>query len=82
VAMGTSRIATNSFINFQGNRDLIMNTVDWLTANESMISVRAKAPDAQHLNLTAEQMSTILYRLIAVPLVIIAAGIIVWWGRR
>ncbi|HUI41630.1 MAG TPA: Gldg family protein [Terriglobia bacterium] len=82
VALGTSRLPANSFISFQGNRDLIMNAVDWLTANESMISVRPKAPDAQHLNLTAQQMSTILFRLIAVPVVIIAAGIIVWWGRR
>jgi ABC-type uncharacterized transport system involved in gliding motility auxiliary subunit len=59
-----------------------MNAVDWLTANEQLISVRAKPPEAQHLNLTAQQMNMLAFRLIAIPVVIIGAGIMVWWGRR
>ncbi len=82
VALGSSLVASNRFLNFQGNRDLVMNMVDWLTANENMMSIRPKPPESQHLNLTAEQMKMIGLRLIAVPLVIIAAGVIVWWGRR
>jgi ABC-type uncharacterized transport system involved in gliding motility auxiliary subunit len=82
VALGTSLVAANRFLGFQGNRDLILNMVDWLTSNESMMSIRPKPPAAQHLNLTTSQMNSILLRLIAVPVVIIAAGIIVWWGRR
>ena len=82
VALGTSLVAANRFLNFQGNRDLILNMVDWLTSNESMMSIRPKPPASQHLNLTAAQMNSVLLRLIAVPLVIIVAGIIVWWGRR
>ncbi|HEY6291488.1 MAG TPA: GldG family protein [Terriglobia bacterium] len=82
VALGTSLVAANRFLGFQGNRDLVLNMVDWLTANEEMMSIRPKPPDSQHLNLTAAQMNAVLFRLIAVPVVIIAAGIIVWWGRR
>jgi len=82
VAFGSSRLASNSVLNFQGNRDLILNAVDWLTANESMMSIRPKPPESQHLNLTAQQMNAVLLRLIAVPVVIIGAGILVWWGRR
>lgn len=82
VAFGSSRLPTNNILNFQGNRDLVLNAVDWLSANESMMSVRPKPPESQHLNLTAQQMNSVLLRLIAVPVVIIAAGIIVWWGRR
>jgi ABC-type uncharacterized transport system involved in gliding motility auxiliary subunit len=82
VALGTSLVASNNFLNFQGNRDLILNMVDWLTANENMMSIRPKPPESQHLNLTAQQMNMVLLRLIAVPVVIIAAGVIVWWGRR
>jgi ABC-type uncharacterized transport system involved in gliding motility auxiliary subunit len=82
VALGSSLVASNRFLNFQGNRDLILNMVDWLTANENMMSIRPKPPESQHLNLTAQQMNMVLLRLIAVPIVIIAAGVIVWWGRR
>jgi len=82
VALGSSLVASNRFLNFQGNRDLVLNMVDWLTANENMMSIRPKPPDSQHLNLTAQQMNMVLLRLIAVPVVIIAAGVIVWWGRR
>jgi len=82
VAFGSSRMAANSILNFQGNRDLILNAMDWLSANESMMSVRPKPPASQHLNLTAQQMNSVLMRLIAVPVVIIGAGILVWWGRR
>jgi len=82
VALGSSLVASNRFLNFQGNRDLVLNMVDWLTANENMISIRPKPPESQHLNLNVQQMNTLLLRLIAVPVVIIAAGIIVWWGRR
>ena len=82
VALGSSLVASNRFLNFQGNRDLILNMVDWLTANENMMSIRPKPPESQRLNLTAQQMNMVLLRLIAVPVVIIAAGIIVWWGRR
>lgn len=82
VAFGSSRLASNSVLNFQGNRDLLLNAVDWLTANESMMSIRPKPPESQHLNLTAQQMNAVLLRLIAVPVVIIGAGILVWWGRR
>jgi ABC-type uncharacterized transport system involved in gliding motility auxiliary subunit len=83
VALGSSLVASNRFLNaFPGNRDLALNMVDWLTANENMMSIRPKPSESQHLNLTAQQMNMLLLRLITVPVVIIAAGIIVWWGRR
>ncbi len=82
VAVGTSLLAANAYLGFQGNRDLFMNMVDWLSANENLISIRPKPPESQHLNLTARQMNGILLKVMAVPLIIIVAGIWVWWGRR
>ena len=82
VALGTSLLPSNRFLNFQGNRDFFLNAVDWLTANEQLMSIRPKPPDSQHLNLTAQQMGMVLARLIAIPVIIIGIGIIVWWGRR
>ncbi|HEV2177086.1 MAG TPA: GldG family protein [Terriglobia bacterium] len=83
VALGTSSLAANNYLGFQGNRDFFMNSVNWLTAEEDLISIRPKPPESQHLNLTQSQMSRIFYLgLIGAPLIIILIGVTVWWGRR
>ncbi len=83
VALGTSALASNVYLGFQGNRDLFMNMVSWLSAEEDLISIRPKPPDAQHLSLTAKQMTRLLYLgVMGLPLLIIAAGTCVWWRRR
>ncbi len=82
VAVGTSLMASNAYLDFQGNRDLVMNMVDWLSANEDLISIRPKPPEPQHLNLTGRQMSGLLARTAAIPLIIIIVGVFVWWSRR
>lgn len=83
VVLGTSGIAATPFLKFQGNRDLIMNMFNWLSADEDLISIRPQPPESQHLDLTARQMSRILYLgVIGLPLLILAAGTTVWWRRR
>ena len=49
VVTGTSLLAANSFLNFQSNRDFIMNSINWLSADEDLISIRATPPESQHL---------------------------------
>ena len=67
----------------QANRDFFMNALNWLAAEEDLISIRPKPPESQHLNLTAAQMSRILYLgVIGLPLLIVVTGTLVWWGRR
>lgn len=83
VAFGTSTMADNAYLGFGGNRDLIMNAVNWLAAEEDMISVRPKPPENQRLQLNEQQMRRILYLgVLGIPLLIIVLGISVWWGRR
>lgn len=82
VAVGTSLIAANAYLGFQGNRDLVMNMVEWLASNEGLISIRPKKSVAQRLNLTAQQMGGLLMRLMAIPFCIIIIGVGVWWSRR
>jgi ABC-type uncharacterized transport system involved in gliding motility auxiliary subunit len=83
VALGTSSMANNAYLGFGGNRDLIMNAVSWLAAEEDMISVRPKPPENQRLTLNQRQMQRILYLgVLGIPLLIILLGISVWWGRR
>jgi len=83
VGLGTSLIAANAYLKFQGNSDLVMNMVNWLSAEEDLLSIRPKPPEAQHLDLTQAQMRKILILgVIGVPILIIFAGVSVWWQRR
>lgn len=83
VAVGTSLLAANAYLSFQGNSDLVMNMVNWLAAQEDLISIRPKPPESQRLDLNAQQMNRILYLgVLGIPLLIILTGVSVWWGRR
>ena len=83
VVLGTSGIAANAFFEFQGNRDLLMNMVNWLSADEDLISIRPKPRESQQLNLNAKQMrSFLVFGVLGLPLLIVGLGVGVWWRRR
>ena len=83
VLAGTSLIAANSFLNFQSNRDFIMNSINWLSADEDLISIRATPPESQHLSMNSEQMRRVLFLgVFGIPILIVLAGVLVWWQRR
>jgi ABC-type uncharacterized transport system involved in gliding motility auxiliary subunit len=83
VAIGSSEWCANGFLRFNGNRDLFLNTMNWLSSDEELISIRPKEPEDRRLNLTKNQMTTIFYSsVIFLPLVVVAAGVSVWWRRR
>ena len=83
VVVGTSRFAINSVIGFNGNREPVLNMINWLSEDEDLISIRPKEPDSQRLDLNQAQMGRIRYlTLIVMPLLILAFGFSVWWGRR
>ena len=80
---GSSQFASNKFYNLSGNRDLFMNTVSWLAADEDLIAIRPKERRAQPLVLTlGESWAVMLIPVILVPLAWILAGVAVYWYRR
>jgi ABC-type uncharacterized transport system involved in gliding motility auxiliary subunit len=81
--IGDSDFPANSALGIQGNRDLFMNTVGWLSQQENLISIRPKEPDDRRITLTATQQSNILWlSLLIVPGSIFGAGVYNWWRRR
>jgi ABC-type uncharacterized transport system involved in gliding motility auxiliary subunit len=83
VIVGSSGFMANNILAFNGNRDLAMNMLNWLAADEDLISIRPKDPQDRRLNMTRRQMSMIFYTsVILLPLFVIGAGISVWWKRR
>jgi ABC-type uncharacterized transport system involved in gliding motility auxiliary subunit len=84
VVIGNSSFAANQNISPQAaNLDLFMNAVNWLAEEEALISIRPKAPADRRVFLTPLQINLALFTtLIVIPLIVLAAGIIVWWNRR
>jgi ABC-type uncharacterized transport system involved in gliding motility auxiliary subunit len=83
VVVGSSSWVTNSFLGFNGNRDLFLNMLNWLSSDEDLISIRPKEPEDRRLTMTRRQSTMVFYStVIMIPLVIVVAGIGVWWRRR
>lgn len=83
VAVGSSSWVANSYLRLAGNRDLFLNMMNWLSADEDLISIRPKEPEDRRLTMTANQMRLAFYSsVLAIPLLILASGLSVWWKRR
>ncbi len=83
VVMGDSDFASNAALGIQGNKDLFMNIVDWLSQQEDLISIRPKQAEDRRITLTSAQQTNIIWlSLLVIPGVIFASGIYTWWQRR
>jgi gliding motility-associatede transport system auxiliary component len=83
VVIGCSNWAANSFIRFNGNRDLALNAVNWLASDEDLISIRPKERDDRRITITTAQLRWIkITSQFLLPLLVIFGGVSVWWRRR
>jgi ABC-type uncharacterized transport system involved in gliding motility auxiliary subunit len=83
VVIGSSSFAINAYMNFGGNRDLFGNALNWLAADEDLISIRPKDPEDRRIQVTNRQMSLLFWStILLIPLAVIAAGVSVWLRRR
>src|SRR5262249_48068535 len=53
VAFGDSDFASNGWLGISGNRDLFLNSVNWLAQQENLIAIRPKDPEDRRITLTA-----------------------------
>jgi ABC-type uncharacterized transport system involved in gliding motility auxiliary subunit len=83
IVVGSSSWVANFFLRFNGNRDLFLNMMNWLSSDEDLISIRPKEPEDRRINMTRNQMAMVFYSsVIVIPLLIVGAGVGVWWRRR
>jgi ABC-type uncharacterized transport system involved in gliding motility auxiliary subunit len=83
VVFGDSDFATNQLIDAYRNRDLFVNSVNWLLGDVEAIAVRPQQSRASRLQLSNEQLSSIRYlSLFVLPEAIAIAGVWAWWSRR
>ena len=83
VVIGNSQFAMNPYLSQLRNGDLFYNAVDWLAADENLISIRPKAATNRRVNLSAGQASLLHWLdLFFLPGLVILAGIMIWVKRR
>jgi len=82
-AIGDSDFAANSMLGAQGNRDLFLNTVNWLAQQENLIAIRPREPDDRRITLTADQQTLLFWlSIVVIPGLLLVAGVHTWWRRR
>jgi ABC-type uncharacterized transport system involved in gliding motility auxiliary subunit len=83
VALGTSSLASNQFLNLQGNRDFFLNTVSWLAEEEDLISIRPKDVRQSPVFLSAQQgQAVFLLPVVVLPALVLVGGIVAMVRRR
>jgi len=80
---GSADFVSNIFLEFSGNRDFFLNTLNWVSGDENLISIRPKAVSTGNLTITTKQVNLIfLFTVVIIPAVILSSGLVIWWKRR
>jgi ABC-type uncharacterized transport system involved in gliding motility auxiliary subunit len=83
VVFGDSDFATNARIQGSGNRNLFVNSVNWLLGDVEAIGIRPEVARASRLDLTSEQFLQLrVLSLFVLPQTIAVLGVVAWWWRR
>jgi len=83
VIIGDSDFLSNQQLGHGANLDFILKSLNWLTQNEQLLHISPKnAPDLK-LDLSASSASILgIFFLIALPLLLLTAGGLIWYRRR
>jgi ABC-type uncharacterized transport system involved in gliding motility auxiliary subunit len=86
VVVANAEFMTDRFIltnQLQGNLDLVLKSIAWLTKNEKLISIPPKDEEVPYLTMVGAQkaIATVI-ALFIVPGLVVFAGGLVWWRRR
>src|ERR1700735_23843 len=82
VVVGNSGWASNQALGFSGNRNLLLNMINWLSSDEDLISIRPKEPEDRRITLTRAQFRSVqITSQFFLPLIVIVGGVMVWLTR-
>jgi ABC-type uncharacterized transport system involved in gliding motility auxiliary subunit len=84
VVFGDSDFITNQLLDSYRNRDLFVNSVNWLVGDVQSIAIRPNQSRASRIRqLTSQEFVTIRFlSLFVLPEAIAFAGVFAWWSRR
>lgn len=85
VVFGTSNFAADHYLNVLGNKDLFLNTINWLAEKEQLLSERPRrgSTPVSILFLTENEARLVLWSAVIVqPAMVLLAGILIVFWRR
>ena len=83
IAIGDSDFASNSLLFASGNRDVFLNSINWLVGDEPLASIRPRAQVQRFLNPTDTERKFIRWSgYLLLPALMAITGGVVWWRRR
>ncbi len=83
VVFGDSDFATNQWFDQFRNRDLFLNSVNWLLGEPEAIAIRPRKAGASQLAVTETTLRNIrTAALFVLPEAIAVLGVVAWWRRR
>jgi len=83
IVVGDGDFISNSFLGNGGNLDLGMNMVNWLSHDDTLISVPAKTALDRTLELSKPVQILIGFGfLLLLPALLVGSGVVIWMKRR
>jgi ABC-type uncharacterized transport system involved in gliding motility auxiliary subunit len=73
--IGDSDFVANGALGYQGNRDLFMNTVNWLAQQENLISIRPRDASDRRITASGNQVVMVRWMIVVVPAVVLVLGL-------
>lgn len=83
VVFGDADFVSNTHLDQAGNRDLVMNTVNFLSQEEDLVSIRPKKASNQPLLLRPQQARLVFWvPVVLIPVAVLILGLVVVIRRR
>jgi len=83
VVVGGSGFLSNAFVGLLSNVDFGVNLLNWLSADESLITIQPRERVDPTLQVTRTLLTILVFGfLLLLPAAFLAAGAAIWWRRR
>lgn len=84
VVFGSSEFASNGLLNQPfANRDFFLNSLNWVTETDQLITTRPRIAERRPLFLTPVQANFVFFSgTVFLPVILLGIGGVVWWTRR
>lgn len=81
--VGDSEILVNALWGHEANRNLVMNTIAWASAQVQKITIRPPDRDVSTIDIDDKMMGQIRFAAMdLLPILLIATGLVIWQVRR